>query len=53
MLWFECEMPSIGMEIKQSQLVVLFQKALEPLGGGASLEEVSHWGGAGTEVLIA
>lgn len=32
---------------------MLFQETLEPLGGGASLEEESPWGGAGTEVLTA
>lgn len=46
-LWFECDRWPIGsgVWIPGSQLVVLFWKVVEPVGGGAWLEEVSHWGG--------
>lgn len=46
MLWFECEMTPRGSHIWTlgPQLVVFFEKAGEPLGHRALLEEVSHWG---------
>lgn len=43
LLWFEWEVPFTGSCIRTLGLQV-FEKIVEPLGGGALLQEVGHWG---------
>lgn len=46
LLEFDCKMSHRGSLVSATypQLVALFGKAVEPLGGGPSLTEVGHWG---------
>lgn len=55
---FEWELPCFGPHVCPlgSQLMALFGKVVEPIGGGASLGEESHWVGVvlklSTSVLL-
>lgn len=46
LLEFDCKMSHKGSPLSATypQLVALFGKTVEPLGGGPSLTEVGHWG---------